>query len=141
MTRGPKANSKPNKTSVYRKKHHLCVDCGKPAALKADGTYYVRCQQCKDNAKEVTAKRKAHHECISCGKPVEYSDKLKRYYAHCPECTQKQRNRWHKWNTERVYQKYLDMTGSHKCECGINISDECNFCPWCGAEQPEEEEE
>lgn len=136
MARDPQTNAYRN---AYRKRNHLCVCCGRPTTLKADGTYYVTCQRCRDNSKKLTAARKAKHECIACGKPTEYDDKLKRYRVYCPECVKKQNLRWSKWYTGRVYQKYLEMTGSHKCECGINISNECNFCPWCGAEQPEEE--
>ncbi len=88
----------------------LCRDCGKPVMIKPDSTPACRCESCME-------KHRA----------TEY----KRHKSHHAKRTP---------NTE-IIEASTPVRKFHKCQsCGINIGHYFNFCPWCGAEQPLEDD-
>ncbi len=102
---------------------------------------YSRQQKLKD-------KYRAAGLCRDCGKPVMIkADSTPA--CRCESCMAKHRDtnrKNHKTKIKRTPDKEIAKMSipvgkTHKCQsCGINIGHYFNFCPWCGAEQPLEDD-
>ena len=78
-----------NDLQEYRKAHHLCVRCGKPAKQKWNGKFLTKCEECaKDDVYRSRKHRMKMHEekpreeitCRACHVLV-YPE-----YVYCPWC-------------------------------------------------------
>lgn len=93
---------------AVRRAQGLCVYCGRPAVIKADGTPARRCKECSDS--HVRQKRDARHGIETRGRVTG-------------------RSRGH------VEQKYYQRPGQElvTCpDCGIRTNADYWYCPWCG---------
>lgn len=87
----------------------LCVYCGRPAVIKADGTPARRCELCSGS--HVRQKRDARHGIETRGRVTG-------------------RPRGH------VEQKYYQRPGQELVicpDCGIRTNADYWYCPWCGS--------
>lgn len=92
-----------------RRAQGLCVYCGRPAVIKADGTLARRCKECSGS--HVRQKRDARHGIETRGRVTG-------------------RSRGH------VEQKYYQRPGQElvTCpDCGIRTNADYWYCPWCGS--------
>lgn len=77
-----------NDLQEYRKAHHLCIRCGKPARVKWNGQVLTKCEECaKDDALRSREYRLKHLDgqqdeipCRACHVLV-YPE-----YVYCPWC-------------------------------------------------------
>lgn len=77
-----------NDLQEYRKAHHLCTRCGKPAKVKWNGAILTKCEEClKDDARRSRKCRLKHLNglqgeipCRACHVLV-YPE-----YVYCPWC-------------------------------------------------------
>lgn len=78
-----------NDLQEYRKAHHLCVRCGKPAKQKWNGTILTKCEEClkddiyrsrKHRLKQFVEKPEYEVPCRACHVLV-YPE-----YVYCPWC-------------------------------------------------------
>lgn len=91
-----------------------CVDCGKPAEQKDDGTTATRCAACREK----------HRMGNGAKKHVEYHGRVSGKARHQVEWT-------FKYGTHGARRKTPPIT----CPvCKIKTCAEYWFCPWCGAE-------
>lgn len=92
-----------------RRAQGLCVYCGRPAVIKADGTPARRCEKCSGS--HVRQERDARHGIETRGRITG-------------------RSRGH------VEQKYYQRLGQElvTCpDCGIRTNADYWYCPWCGS--------
>ena len=92
-----------------RRAQGLCVYCGRPAVIKADGTPARRCKECSGS--HVRQKRDARHGIETRGRITG-------------------RSRGH------VEQKYYQRPWQELTicpDCGIRTNADYWYCPWCGA--------